>query len=124
MFFIVAFLIIASACATITVRTLVGYSGFSLSKKALISAFVFVGWFSSIFVRLLKNSNYVSPEIYNFLHTTSYTLLGFVFLLFCFLMLRDIVWYAIYGMARLFGKDAWSINPKNLSAIQSYHCKL
>ena len=32
-------------------------------------------------------------------------------------MIRDIFWYAIYGIARLSGSDKWSLNPKNLSVL-------
>lgn len=117
MFFIVAFLIISVACSTITIRTLIGYSDMKRFGKVLLSGIIFLGWFSSIFVRLIKNSGLVSDGVYNFLYITSYTLFGFVFILFCFLILRDVLWYAIYGAARLLGHDKWSLNPKNLSVL-------
>ena len=117
MFFIVASLIISIACSVITLRTLVGYSDMKKSIKVVLSMIVLMGWFSSIFVRLLKHSAIISDNVYSVLYTTSYTLFGFVFILFCFLMIRDIFWYAIYGIARLSGSDKWSLNPKNLSVL-------
>lgn len=117
MFFIVASLIISVACSTITIRTLIGYSDMKRFGKIILSGVIILGWFSSIFVRLLKNSGLVSDGVYNFLYAASYTLFGFVFILFCFLILRDILWYALYGVARLLGHDKWSLNPKNLSVL-------
>lgn len=117
MFFIIASLIISTACSTITIRTLIGYSGMTLSRKIIVSGIVLLGWFSSLFVRLLKNSDAVSGAAYNILYNLSYTLFGFVFILFCFLMIRDIFWYLIYYGAHLLGRDEWSLNPKNLSVL-------
>lgn len=117
MFFIIAFLIISIACATITIRTLVGYSEKKLSRKLLISSFVVLGWFGPMLVRLLNYFMPLSVSLYQSLYLAAYSLFGFSFILFCFLMLRDILWYAIYGIARLFSKDDWSLNPRNLSVL-------
>ncbi len=117
MFFIIAFLIISVACSAITIKTLIGYSDMKLSRKIALSGLILVGWFSSIFVRLLKNNEALDGTVYNFLYIASNSLLGFVFILFCFLLIRDIFWYLIYGSARLLGRDAWSLNPKNISVL-------
>lgn len=117
MFFIVAFLIISIACSTITIRTLIGYSDIKLSRKIFLSGIILLGWFSSLLVRLLKNSAAVSGSVYNLLYNLSYGLFGFVFILFCFLMIRDLLWYLVYWGARLLGYDKWSLNPKNLSVL-------
>ncbi len=117
MFFIIASLIISVACSIITLRTLIGYSGMKLSRKVVITVIILLGWFSSLFVRLLKNSDIVDGAVYNTLYNLSYTLFGFVFILFCFLMIRDIFWYLLYYGARLFGCDEWSLNPQNQSVL-------
>ncbi|MBS4773705.1 MAG: metallophosphoesterase [Proteobacteria bacterium] len=117
MFFIVALLIISVACSTITIRTLVSYSDMKRLGKMMMSGIIIVGWFSPIFVRMFKNAGFMSSGAYDILYTASYTLYGFVFILFCFLILRDILWYAVYGLARLLGYNKWSLNPKNLSVL-------
>ena len=117
MFFIIAFLILSIACSTITIRTLIGYSDMKLSRKVILSGMVLLGWFSSLFVRVLKNSDILGDTAYVVLYNCSYALFGFVFILFCFLMIRDIFWYLLYWGARFLGRDEWSLNPKNLSVL-------
>lgn len=116
MFFLAA-LIIAIACSVITIKTLIGYSDMKLVYKVLVSLLIATGWFSVIILNLVKKYNIVSSEIYTLLSQILYGMLGFVFILFIIIMLRDIVWYTIYGFAKLIGKDGWYIDPKNMSLL-------
>lgn len=115
--FFVAFFIIATACSAITVKTLVGYSDIKLLAKLLISAVVVAGWFAPLFISALRHAPWLNPKLFAVISFTGYTLLGFVFITFCLLMLRDVIWYGIYGSARVFGVDNWSLNPKNISVL-------
>lgn len=116
MFFLAA-LIIAIACSVITIKTLIGYSDMKLVYKVLVSLLIATGWFSVIILNMVKKYNIVSSEIYTLLSQILYGMLGFVFILFIVIMLRDIVWYTIYGFAKLIGKDGWYIDPKNMSLL-------
>ncbi len=116
MFFLAA-LIIAIACSVITIKTLIGYSDMKLAYKVLVSLLIATGWFSVIILNMVKKYNIVSSEIYTLLSQILYGMLGFVFILFIVIMLRDIVWYTIYGFAKLIGKDGWYIDPKNMSLL-------
>lgn len=115
--FFVAYLIIAIACSSITIKTLVGYSDMSFLTKFLISAVIILGWISPLIINAMRHYNGVGAELYSDLYRVGYTLLGFVFILFCLLMIRDLIWYSIYGSARAMGMDGWSINPKNISVL-------
>ncbi len=115
--FFIAFFIVAVACSTITIKTLVGYSDIKLIGKISISAIILFGWFAPLLISILKHISWLSPKVFSMISFGGYTLLGFVFIIFCLLMLRDITWYGIYGIARFIGVDNWSINPKNISVL-------
>lgn len=115
--FFVAYLIIAIACSSITIKTLVGYSDMKIINKILISLIIVFGWVSPLIITALRKCHGVNPSIYSAISNVGYTLLGFVFILFALLLIRDIIWYAIYGSARAMGLDGWSINPKNISVL-------
>ena len=115
--FFIAFFIVAVACSAITIKTLVGYSDIKLVGKALISAIVLLGWFSPLFISVLKHVSWLPPKVFAAISFGGYTLLGFAFIVFCLLMLRDITWYGVYGIAKFMGLDNWSINPKNISVL-------
>ena len=115
--FFIAFFIVATACSAITIKTLVGYSDLRLTAKILISAVVLAGWFAPLFVSALRHAPWLNPKVFALISFVGYTLLGFVFITFCLLMLRDVIWYGIYGSARVLGVDSWSFNPKNISVL-------
>lgn len=115
--FFIAFLIIAIACSVISIKTLVGYSDMHISKKILISTIIALGWVAPLLVTFLGHTNFLPTKVFALISFGCYTLFGFVFIVFCLLMLRDIIWYAIYGSARLAGIDSWSLNPKNISVL-------
>lgn len=115
--FFIAFFIIAAACSIITIKTLVGYSDMSFVAKLAIAIIVILGWLSPIMISSLRNITLNYPQIFSFISKYGYTLFGFVFVVFCLLILRDIFWYALYGSAQLMGIDNWYINPKNISVL-------
>ena len=94
-FYLTAF-IIAIACSTITIKTLVGYTDLRFIYKIFIGAIVVSGWFGFLFLHLIKSQNIFTVEAYAVLAKVLYTLMGFVFILFIFLMLRDIIWYLLF----------------------------
>ena len=117
MFFFFASLIIAIACSAITIKTLVGYSDLRLAYKILISVLIILGWFAVSIMHVLGLLDIRNQGIYVLLFHIIYGLMGFVFVLFIMIMMRDIIWYSIYGIAKLCGKSGWHIHPKNLSLL-------
>lgn len=117
MFFYVAALIIPLACTVITIKTLVGYSSLKPFFKAVISVLITVSWFAPAIIGLLRMLIQTDSTEFNIISYVGFTMFGFVFILFSLLLVRDVVWYAIYGLSRLVNMDIWSINPKNISVL-------
>jgi len=117
LFFFIAGFIIATACSVITIKTLVGYSDMKLIYKISAAIVIVLGWFSFIIMGIIRKHELLPLEVYTVVHNVLYTLLGFVFILFVVIMLRDIVWYTIFGIAKLLKIDGWHIDPKNISLL-------
>lgn len=117
MLFYLAFIIIATACSTITIRTLIGYSDMKLMYKIAVGVAVVLGWFGILILRLLKLIPNLNTEFYSVTSSVLYALMGFMFILFIIIMLRDIVWYLIFYSLKLFKIDAWYLDPRNLSIL-------
>lgn len=117
MFFFITILIVAIACSTITIKTLVGYSDMKLIYKILISAIIIIGWFAVLIMNFIRKNDLLPTNIYSPISHIMYGLTGFVFILFVAIILRDVVWYALYGIAKLLGKDGWYIDPQNISVL-------
>ncbi len=117
MLFYLSVLIIFVACSVITIKTVVGYSGFKLATKIWLSFLILLGWFSPLLLFGLSGVYDLNVTVYNVLAYAGYTLFGFMIIFLTLLMLRDIVWYAIYGVVCLCQVDAWSVNPKNVSML-------
>lgn len=115
--FFVAFFIVSLACSAISIKTLIGYSDIKLIYKIIIGAFIVLGWFGIFILKLLKLEDILSTGMYSVISTALYTLMGFVLILFVVLMLRDVVWYALYYSLKLFKIDALSLDPQNLSML-------
>ena len=96
--FFLAFFILAVACSVITIKTLVGYTDISLIGKIAVSVVIITGWFMPMLAETLRHTAGINPKLVAVLSVVGYSLLGFLFILFCFLMLRDIIWYAVYGV--------------------------
>ncbi len=116
--FFVAFFVLALACSIITIKTLIGYGELKRLSKIVISFLVIWGWMAPLIVGFIEYFSWLSVGAYKLIAISSYTLMGFVFMTFCLLLLRDIIWYSIYGLAKLLRIDNWSINPKNLSVLK------
>ena len=122
MFFYVAALIIPLACTVITIKTLVGYSSLKPLSKVIVSLLIAVSWFAPAIIGLLRMLIQTDSTEFNIISYVGFTMFGFVFILFSLLLVRDIVWYAIYGVSRLINMDIWAINPKNISVLPVMPC--
>lgn len=119
MSFIIAVLVVAISCSAITIKTLVGYTDMKLITKILISLLILVSWFAPILVRGIRGTNLFSNEVFSIISNTGYFLFGFAFILFSVLIFRDLLWYIIYGTAKLFGYVSWLLNPKNINILDN-----
>lgn len=117
MLFLLAALIIAIACSAITIKTLVGYSSMRFVYKIVISVMIVLGWFAVSVIHVLETFDFGNNVVFGITFNLLYGLMGFVFILFIFIMLRDVVWYAIYGIAKLLKIEGWHIHPKNISLL-------
>lgn len=117
MLFFMAFIIIGIACSAVTIKTLIGYSDMKLIYKIFVGITVVAGWFGFIVLRFLKSQPFLSSEAYSTISNILYALMGFVFILFIIIMLRDIVWYMIFYSLKLIKIDAWYLDPRNLSVL-------
>lgn len=117
MFFFFAALIIAIACSAITIKTLVGYTDLKFIWKFLISTVIVAGWFGTLIIQVIRSVDGIPVPVYGVITHFLYNLMGFVFILFIAIMLRDIVWYSLYGIAKLCGKSGWHIDPSNLAQL-------
>ena len=115
--FFLAGLIVAVACSIITIRTLVGYTDLKLVYKLIVCTVVVLGWFAFLIVGFIRKYNILNAEAYPIVANGLYYLMGFVFILFIVIMMRDIVWYTIFGIAKLLKNDGWHIDPKNVSLL-------
>ena len=117
MYFLIAFLILALACSAITIKTLIGYTDISMSGKILAISIVILGWFAPLLVKIFQHTNIISGSFASVLVFILYSLFGFCFILLCCLLLRDILWYTFYGLAKIIGYANWNINPKNVTVL-------
>ena len=118
LFFVIASLIIATACSAITIKTVVGYTDVRFCYKIAFSIVILLGWFAVPVVHFLGSYNILSSiRVYSVVSQVLYALLGFVFILFVLIMIRDIIWYSLYGMAHVFGINRWYLDPKNLTTL-------
>ncbi|MGN1080058.1 MAG: metallophosphoesterase [Alphaproteobacteria bacterium] len=84
----------------------------STAKKIWIFAAVLFAWFAPFFLRKLEQCGWLGSSADGWLHNIGYYLFGTAFFLFSVLLLRNIVWYGTYGIARLLKKPfARRIDP-------------
>lgn len=117
MYFIIAAFVIVVACSAITIKTLVGYNDFSFISKIIISALVIIGWSAPLLVGWIRKHNYFDGTLFNIISYCGYFLFGLMFILFAMLILRDFVWYLVFGIAKLVDSAGWGLNPKNISSL-------
>lgn len=115
--FFIAFIIIASSCSAITVKNLVGYSDFKPIVKSMVSFLVGLGWFGVAPLYFIKKYDWLSDGVYSFLDQLLHYMLAFMFILFVFLMVRDIVWFILFKTLKLVGKASWEIDPNNSESL-------
>lgn len=113
MYFLIASLVLGLSCSVITIKTLVGYSGMNLWLKLLVSALVLTGWFGHIGLSFIRRHELLGGSLMTVLSNAVYFLFGFMFLLFCLLMFRDILWFAASALAKLFHYQPQWLDPKN-----------
>lgn len=118
MYFVIASIIIAAACSVISIKTIVGYNDYGWFIKSLISFLIVLGWVSPLLIAWIRNNDFISGDFYNIVSYAGYYLFGLVFLLFVMLILRDFIWYFIYGIAKIFNSANWWIDPKNLTVLK------
>lgn len=117
MYFIIASVIIAIACSAITIKTLVGYSDIKRKYKLIVGTLIVISWTAPSWIRLVRDANLLSPNNFALLSETGYFLFGTAFLLFTMLILRDFIWFALYGVYSRFIRENWSIHPKNINLL-------
>ncbi len=117
MFFFFAFVIVAIACSTILIKTLVGYSDIKKIYKYVIAILIVAGWFAPLIIKLLEFMKLVPDFIYTPLYHFLYSLMGFCFILLALLLVRDIIWYTTYGICKLANKNSWHVDPNNLTSL-------
>ncbi len=117
MFFFFATLVIMLACAVITSKTLVGYVNINAKHKIAIVTTIVVGWFSFFIVKFLYFINFKPVFVLSILENGLFFLLGFLFITFVLLLVRDFLWYIIYGLSKLMNFNEWHISPSNISLL-------
>lgn len=117
MYFIIASVIIAIACSVITIKTLVGYSDIKRKYKLIVGTLIVISWTAPSWIRIVRDANLLSPNNFALLSETGYFLFGTAFILFTMLILRDFVWFALYGVYSRFIRENWSIHPKNINLL-------
>ncbi len=112
-----AFIIIAAACSLITIRNLISYSDFSHSAKIKVITVIFISWFGVIPLHFAQKYNLLPDAIYGPLYHILYFMLTFVFILFICLMVRDFIWFIVFGIFKLFGRTSWKWDPHNEESL-------
>lgn len=84
----------------------------SFTEKRWIFAVLLSAWFAPFYLRTLEQCGWLNSSADGWLHNIGYYLFGTAFFLFSVLLLRNIVWYGTYGIARLLKKPfARRIDP-------------
>ncbi len=111
MSFFLLIVLIGAAASLFTAGCLYSKS-MSTAKKIWIFAAVLFAWFAAFFPRLLERGDWLNPTAAGWIHNIGYYLFGTAFFLFSVLLLRNIVWYGVYGIGCLLKKPfARRINP-------------
>ena len=105
-------LVLALSCLLITYRTLASYSSFPIWAKVGILLLLTISWFSPVILKLIRHYNLLEGVTYAIVAKTAYFMLGLVFILVILLILRDILWFAIYYIS-----NNQDLNPDNVHLI-------
>ena len=75
---------------------------------------VFAAWFTPVILGLVRRGRLIeNPDVYAVFSNLMYYLFGLAFIIFSLLMLRDVIWFAAHGIARLSGHTPEYLDPKN-----------
>ncbi len=110
--FLTMALILAISCLLITYKTLASYSDFPLWIKISVLFILIISWFSPVILRLIRHYNLLEGVKYAIVAKTAYFMLGLVLILVILLILRDILWFAIYYISH-----NQNLNPDNVHLI-------
>jgi len=110
--FLIAMLIVVIACIAITYKITVGYSDFSWPVKSAVMVLLLFAWFGPFLLRLLDKYNLLPGNTYAVAAKISYFLMGAAFVLVMLLILREVIWYAVYYISR-----NQALNPDNVALI-------
>ena len=108
MILLIAVSILALSCLAITYRTLMSYGHFSVKAKVTVFLLLSLAWFSPFLLRVFRLFNWVNDSAYAITSKATYFMMGFAFILFMLLVIRDIIWSIVYYTSR---KE--SLNPMN-----------
>ncbi len=117
MLFYLATLILLLSCATITIKTVVGYNNFRFSVRIWIVFLIVLGWFSPLIISGLSGIYEIGTTWFNVISYFGYTLFGGMLIFLVLLICRDVVWYVIYGLSVLLRHNSWTLNPKNINVL-------
>lgn len=102
-------------CSVLTIMTLVAYTDVKLINKILISFFITLCWFAPAWTGAIRKYNFLSEYYSSLLYTIGYALFGAAFILFSVLLIRDISWYIMFGISKLFNFSF--VNPKDAAVL-------
>ncbi len=98
--FLIMAIIIAVSCLLVTYRTLTSYSSFPLWARTSIFTWLTISWFSPVILKLIRHYNLFTGLSYAIFAKTAYFMLGIVFVLVILLLIREVIWYAIYSITK------------------------
>lgn len=94
--FLIAYFIVAVSCITISGRTLIAYSDYSVWAKSFVYLLFVYAWFSPILMWNIQAKLNMPVWLYTYIAKLSYFMFGFAFLLVMVLLVRDIIWVLVY----------------------------
>lgn len=99
--FMIGTLIIAIAASAILIKTLVGYSAFSLGFKLIVSLLTVIAWFAPMFVWGVRHFRLTDNAlVYGIISNVSYYLFGTAFILLILVLCRDLLWFIVYDILK------------------------
>ena len=113
MYFFIAFFVVVLSASLITIRVLCAYSDYSIWLKWGVSLLVVSGWTAPLILGMIRRHHWLEGQSYAVVNDVLYALFGFVFLLFCVLLVRDFLWIGIHKIAQLCGKPSSFLDPMN-----------
>lgn len=116
--FVIAACIIGVACAAISAKILLGYNHFSLWLKIPATLLIFTAWFAPVILHWIRRRNLIEDmALFNGLSHFMYYLFGLAFVIFGFLMIRDIAWFTVYSITKLAHQAPEWLHPQNETSL-------